>query len=234
MRNGLVGAYSTFAPLWHLQFAWSSYVILVIFYYKNMYDLFLNLNSRFLAIIYFGYIADDGSYAMKKVLIQNNEQLELVREEIRISSLFSHPNLLPLLDHAIIRVKVNLSSRLYFIFLLSFLFIIWLIYCLGWYHIIMKKLCWRNHCSISRIRDGQVTLFLKGFYHNFQAAQEGSWNHEAYLLFPVHLDGTLLDNAKAMKAKKEFYPTSVVLQIFRQVNDNYNIIMRTYSLVYVF
>jgi hypothetical protein len=51
--------------------------------------------------------ADDGSYAMKKVLIQNNEQLELVREEIRVSSLFSHPNLLPLLDHAIISVKVE-------------------------------------------------------------------------------------------------------------------------------
>lgn len=43
---------------------------------------------------------------MKKVLIQNGEQLELVREEIRVSSLFSHPNLLPLLDHAIIAVKV--------------------------------------------------------------------------------------------------------------------------------
>lgn len=43
---------------------------------------------------------------MKKVLIQNNEQLELVKEEIRVSSLFSHPNLLPLLDHAIISVKV--------------------------------------------------------------------------------------------------------------------------------
>ncbi|KAK5786817.1 hypothetical protein PVK06_041463 [Gossypium arboreum] len=27
---------------------------------------------------------DDGTYAMKKVLIQNNEQLELVREEIRL------------------------------------------------------------------------------------------------------------------------------------------------------
>ncbi|XP_040970213.1 X-linked retinitis pigmentosa GTPase regulator isoform X3 [Gossypium hirsutum] len=33
---------------------------------------------------------DDGTYAMKKVLIQNNEQLELVREEIRVSSSFSH------------------------------------------------------------------------------------------------------------------------------------------------
>ncbi|KAK4395769.1 Serine/threonine-protein kinase [Sesamum angolense] len=86
--------------------------------------------------------------------IQNNEQLELVREEIRVSSQFSHPNLLPLLDHAIIAVK---------------------------------------------------------------ASQDQSWKHEAYLLFPVHLDGTLLDNAKAMKAKKEFFSTADVLQIFRQL-----------------
>nr|DAD35165.1 TPA_asm: hypothetical protein HUJ06_005805 [Nelumbo nucifera] len=101
------------------------------------------------------FVSDDGTYAMKKVLIQTNEQLELVREEIRVSSLFSHPNLLPLLDHAIIQVK---------------------------------------------------------------ATQERSWNSEAYLLFPVHLDGTLLDNAKAMKEKKEFFSTIDVLQIFRQVN----------------
>lgn len=47
---------------------------------------------------------------MKKVLIQNNEQLELVREEIRVSSLFSHRNLLPLLDHAMIAVKVVISK----------------------------------------------------------------------------------------------------------------------------
>ncbi|MFQ6637645.1 hypothetical protein Gotur_013350 [Gossypium turneri] len=100
------------------------------------------------------HLSDDGTYAMKKVLIQNNEQLELVREEIRVSSLFSHRNLLPLLDHAIISVKPT---------------------------------------------------------------QEGSWNHEAYLLFPVHLDGTLLDNFKAMSAKNDFFSTSDVLQIFRQL-----------------
>lgn len=52
------------------------------------------------------HYADDGTYAMKKVLIQNSEQLEMVREEIRVSSQFNHPNLLPLLDHAIIAVKV--------------------------------------------------------------------------------------------------------------------------------
>lgn len=100
------------------------------------------------------HLSEDGTYAMKKVLIQSSEQLELVREEIRVSSLFCHPNLLPLLDHAIIAVK---------------------------------------------------------------ATQENSWKHEAYLLFPVHLDGTLLDNAQAMKAKKEFFSTSDVLHIFRQL-----------------
>ncbi|CAN1311788.1 Serine/threonine-protein kinase 16 [Linum perenne] len=90
------------------------------------------------------HLSDDGTYAMKKVLIQNNEQLELVREEIRVSSLFNHPNLLPLLDHAIISVKV-------------------------------------------------IDIIL------------------------VHLDGTLLDNSTAMMAKKEFFSTSDVLQIFRQL-----------------
>lgn len=98
--------------------------------------------------------SEDGTYAMKKVLIQSDEQLELVREEIRVSSLFSHPNLLPLLDHAIIAVK---------------------------------------------------------------ASPEQSSKNEAYLLFPVHLDGTLTDNAKAMAAKNEFFSTSDVLQIFRQL-----------------
>jgi serine/threonine kinase 16 len=49
----------------------------------------------------------DGFFALKKVLIQNNEQLDLVKEEIHVSSYFKHPNLLPLLDHAIIPVKVT-------------------------------------------------------------------------------------------------------------------------------
>ncbi|KAL4353563.1 hypothetical protein GQ457_06G014260 [Hibiscus cannabinus] len=52
------------------------------------------------------HLSDDGTYAMKKVLIQNYEQLEMVREEIPVSSLFSHPNMLPLLDHAIISIKL--------------------------------------------------------------------------------------------------------------------------------
>ncbi|PIA63367.1 hypothetical protein AQUCO_00201006v1 [Aquilegia coerulea] len=105
------------------------------------------------------HVSDDGTYAMKKVLIQNDEQLELVREEVRVSSLFSHPNLLPLLDHAIIAVKPT---------------------------------------------------------------PESSWNHEAYLLFPVHMEGTLFDHAKTMKAKKEFFSTIDVLQIFRQ-NGSYHL-----------
>ncbi|XP_051117004.1 uncharacterized protein LOC127241826 [Andrographis paniculata] len=100
------------------------------------------------------HVSEDGTYAMKKVLIQNNEQLELVKEEIRVSSQFNHPNLLPLLDHAVIPVK---------------------------------------------------------------ATQEQSWKNEAYLLFPVLLDGTLLDVSKAMRAKNEFFSVSDVLEIFRQL-----------------
>ncbi|GKB55732.1 serine/threonine-protein kinase 16-like protein [Tanacetum coccineum] len=100
------------------------------------------------------HISEDGTYAMKKVLIQNSDQLALVKEEIRVSALFCHPNLLPLLDHAIIPVK---------------------------------------------------------------GAPDQTWTHEAYLLFPVHLDGTLLDNTTTMKSKKEFFSTSDVLQIFRQL-----------------
>ncbi|PKU78955.1 probable serine/threonine-protein kinase DDB_G0291350 isoform X1 [Dendrobium catenatum] len=100
------------------------------------------------------HISDDGTYALKKVLIQSQDQLELVREEIRVSSLFNHPNLLPLLDHAIISIK---------------------------------------------------------------GAPDGPTNHEAYLLFPVHLDGTLLDNTKIMQANKEFFPAITVLQLFKQL-----------------
>ncbi|XP_078443765.1 serine/threonine protein kinase 3 [Wolffia australiana] len=100
------------------------------------------------------HVSDEGLYAMKKVLIQSEDQLELVRQEIRVSSLFSHPNLLPLLDHAIIQVK---------------------------------------------------------------GGPQNDRNHEAYLLFPVHLDGTLLDNTKTMQSRKEFFPTISVLQIFSQI-----------------
>ncbi|KAM7471199.1 hypothetical protein LguiA_009382 [Lonicera macranthoides] len=100
------------------------------------------------------HLSSDGTYAMKKVLIQTNEQLERVMEEVRVTSLFSHSNLLPLLDHAIIAVK---------------------------------------------------------------ASQELTWKHEAYMLFPVHLDGTLVDSANAMKARKEYFSTSDVLQIFHQL-----------------
>ncbi|KAE8774172.1 serine/threonine-protein kinase 16-like [Hordeum vulgare] len=100
------------------------------------------------------HISADGTYALKKVLIQSDQHLELVRQEIRVSSQFSHPNLLPLLENAIIAVK---------------------------------------------------------------GVQDGSQNHEAYLLFPVHLDGTLQDVTKSMQEKKEYLSTITILQIFRQL-----------------
>eukprot|EP00850_Spirogloea_muscicola_P018219 SM000164S02281 [mRNA] locus=s164:237246:239577:- [translate_table: standard] len=50
-------------------------------------------------------LADDGMYAVKKVLVQSEEQLALVRAEVAAMRRFAHPNILPLLDHSIIPVK---------------------------------------------------------------------------------------------------------------------------------
>ena len=46
----------------------------------------------------------------------------------------------------------------------------------------------------------------------------GTWNQEAYLLFPVHLDGTVLDRLTEMQSTKTFFPTITVLHIFQQVS----------------
>lgn len=61
-----------------------------------------------------------------------------------------------------------------------------------------------------------ILLLLFSFVMG-KSSTDRSVKHEAYLLFPVHLDGTLLDNAQTMKAKKEFFSTLDVLEIFRQV-----------------
>lgn len=47
----------------------------------------------------------DGLYAIKKVLVQSEEQAEMVRQEIEVSTLFNHPNVLRLLDSDIIPLK---------------------------------------------------------------------------------------------------------------------------------
>lgn len=52
-----------------------------------------------------------------------------------------------------------------------------------------------------------------------KGAQEGLWNQEAYLVFPVHLDGTLSDNLNTLQAQGQFFPTITVLHIFRQVES---------------
>eukprot|EP00246_Nothoceros_aenigmaticus_P006304 TRINITY_DN19121_c0_g1_i1.p1 TRINITY_DN19121_c0_g1~~TRINITY_DN19121_c0_g1_i1.p1 ORF type:complete len:399 (+),score=60.11 TRINITY_DN19121_c0_g1_i1:150-1199(+) len=100
------------------------------------------------------HVAEDGCYALKKVLVQTDEQLELVKQEIRSSALFDHPNLLPLIDHSIIAVK---------------------------------------------------------------GTEAGTWVQEAYLLFPVFVEGTLFDELSKMHERKEFFPTITVLHIFRQL-----------------
>jgi serine/threonine kinase 16 len=50
-----------------------------------------------------------------------------------------------------------------------------------------------------------------------QGSQEASLYREAYLLFPVCLEGSLLDVLTEMQTRKEFFPSVTVLHIFRQV-----------------
>jgi serine/threonine protein kinase len=61
---------------------------------------------------------ENGLYALKKVLVQTEEQLELVKHEIHVLTLFNHPNLIPLLDYSIISVKVRICSHFWRHFLL--------------------------------------------------------------------------------------------------------------------
>ena len=93
------------------------------------------------------YCPDDGTYTMKKVMIQNTKQLELVREEIRVSSLFSHPNLLPLLGHAIISVKV-ISQSGYSYLIYNCYSYIFLNIKLDTYRIVTWLLLWLDYFSI--------------------------------------------------------------------------------------
>lgn len=51
-----------------------------------------------------------------------------------------------------------------------------------------------------------------------QGSQSGTWDQEAYLLFPVYLEGTLFDQLSTMQERKEFFPSITVLHIFRQVS----------------
>lgn len=98
------------------------------------------------------HASEDGMYALKKVLIQSEEQLELVRQEIQVSPLFKHPNIIRLLESSIINVK-----------------------------------------------NGEL------------------WSREAYLLFPLYRDGTVLDHLIRMQSEKKFFPTITILHIFQQI-----------------
>jgi len=49
------------------------------------------------------------------------------------------------------------------------------------------------------------------------SVKEGKCNHEAYMLFPLHLDGTLHDHLTKMQETKTFFPTITVMHIFQQI-----------------
>ena len=96
-------------------------------------------------------------------MVQNTEQLELVREEIRVSSLFSHPNLLPLLDHAIISVKViSQSGYSYLIYnCYSYYF---LNIKLDAYRIVTWLLLWLDYFSIKLMVSNHSFSFFLVFF----------------------------------------------------------------------
>lgn len=134
---------------------------------------------------------EDGLYALKKVLIQSEEQLELVNQEIEVSKLFNHPNLLHLLDSDIIPVKVRqpYSSCVF-----------------------ARGNLGENGCMKILLRAWNIQRVC-GWVQN-----EAVWSKEAYLLFPVHRDGTLLDHLTRMQSEKKFFPAITVLHIFQQVS----------------
>eukprot|EP00897_Mesotaenium_endlicherianum_P004543 jgi/Mesen1/4116/ME000216S03371 len=107
-------------------------------------------------------LSPDGQYAVKKVLVQSQEQLQLVKAEINAQQRFHHPNLLPLLDHAIIPAPG------------------------------------------------------RGLSQGGSSSQGGGGGQEAYLLFPVHREGTLQDMLDWKEQKQRLSPFQV-LHIFGQI-----------------
>ncbi|GJP79261.1 hypothetical protein CLOP_g9513 [Closterium sp. NIES-67] len=57
------------------------------------------------------YVSPDNTYALKKFLIQTKEQLLLVKAEIDVASKLDHPNLLPLVEHAIVSSKQQQGTK---------------------------------------------------------------------------------------------------------------------------
>lgn len=56
-------------------------------------------------------------FALKKFIIQNAEQKELVEKEINNARRFNHPNLLPLLEYSTIKTTVRNEVPFTFFFL---------------------------------------------------------------------------------------------------------------------
>lgn len=133
-------------------------------------------------------------YALKKVLIQSEEQLELVRQEIQVSSLFKHPNLIRLLESSIISVKVRQRYP-------TSLF--------AWREL-RSKFC--SGLGYSSLLTAWKIKRLCSWVQN-----DGSWSQEAYLVFPVYRDGTVLDYLNRLQSENKFFPTITVLHIFQQV-----------------
>ena len=64
-------------------------------------------------------------------------------------------------------------------------------------------------------------ILLKSFVMVGVQNETSPSTKEAYLLFPVHREGTLLDHLTRMQSDKKFFPAITVLYIFQQVSIVY-------------
>ena len=135
----------------HHSFTIYTYVVLflVLFYFLKFFPQLVDEEGdEILILIWIWFIVQMRALTLwKKVMIQNTKQLELVREEIRVSSLFSHPNLLPLLGDAIFSVKV-ISQSGYSHLIYNCYSYIFLNIKLDTYRIVTWLLLWLDYFSI--------------------------------------------------------------------------------------
>lgn len=47
------------------------------------------------------------AFALKKILCQSEDQIEMTKQEIQMHKSFAHPNIMPLTDYAVLSVDAN-------------------------------------------------------------------------------------------------------------------------------
>jgi serine/threonine kinase 16 len=56
------------------------------------------------------------TFALKKILCQTKEQIQMARQEIQIHKSFSHPHIMPLDDYTVLTAENSRSQEYYLLF----------------------------------------------------------------------------------------------------------------------